>query len=498
METKKTRFIKFLKKRAKKKRTWALLILGIIILFFMFKPSAPDVNVITDTARYMDLKHTVLATGQVTSSTDLDLSFNSSGIVKSLRVKVGDVVKKGDILATLDQGSVLASLTQARGALGAAQARLKRTLENEEVALAEVNYNQTKITQETLVKNAYSKLLNSTPEAVPAQGENDYSAPTISGTYNGQKEGSIFIKTYLSEGGSSFTLSGLAAGSGNVTANSAQPLGASGLYIKFPTTSGASGREWVVQIPNKKAPDYLSNYNAYQSALNESQSELDKRKTELELKKAKSQGSDIDLAQADIVSAEGQMQAAQSKYEDTIIRAPEDGTITNIDLKLGELSEAQKPLITLQDVSNLYVEAKINESNIANVIIGQKVSMTFDAFGTSRVFDGTVVHVDPSATTTDGIVNYKIKASIISPDPAIRSGMNADINILTAEKPHIIVIPKAAIVSHDGKTYVNVITDLKHKKYKEKEVKTGITGDGNLIEISSGLADAEVIAIVSK
>lgn len=499
METKKERFINFIKKYSKKKRAWGILIIVIIFLVYILKPASTGINIVLDTARYVDLKQTVLATGQVTSNTDLDLSFNSSGTVKSLKVKVGDTVKKGDILATIDQGSVFASLTQARGALLAAQARYKKVTEGSEVALAQVVLDQTKITEETLVKNAYQNLLNSTPEAVPENGTSDYAAPTISGTYSLGKEGNINIETYYTGANTSaFKLSGLVFGSGLVTTTIPQPIGNSGLYIKFASATDPNISKWVVSIPNKKASNYLTNYNAYQQALTHAQSSIDQKSADLALKKAQAQGSDIDLARADITSAEGQLQAAQAKYEDTVIRAPADGTITNIDIKLGELSEIQKPVITLQDISNLYIEAKINESSIANIKLGQKVSMTFDAFGSGRIFEGNVVHIDPSATTTDGIVNYKIKASISSLDKAIRSGMNADIIITTAEKPHVIVIPKAAITMKDSKYYVNVVTDKKRKSYKEEEVKTGLTGDGNLIEITSGLSDGTDIAIVSK
>ena len=124
--------------------------------------------------------------------------------------------------------------------------------------------------------------------------------------------------------------------------------------------------------------------------------------------------------------------------------------------------------------------------------------MTFDAFGPDRIFEGTVVHIDPSAVTNDGIVNYKINTSILLLDQAIRSGMNADIAVITNERNHTLVIPKAALIMKDNKTYANIITDKKRKKYKEVEVTTGLIGDGNLIEIISGLSDGQDIAIVSK
>ncbi len=500
MQKIKESIVYFVKKYYKKKRFWAILIIVSIFIFVSLKPDAPTESIALDQARFVDLKQTVLATGQVTSNTDLDLSFNSTGIVKALKVKVGDSVKKGDILATIDQGSVLATLTQARGALAAAQARYKKVTEGSDVALAEIALEQARITENTLVENAYQRLLNSTPEALPQNGSNDYNPPTISGTYSLGKEGTILLKTYASgsESGYSFNLSGLVSGSGNVTTTTPQPLGNSGLYIRFPATNNGEITEWVITIPNKKASDYLTNYNAHQEAVTHARSSIDQKTADLALKKAQAAGSDIDLARADIISAQGQVQAAQAKYEDTVIRAPADGTITNIDIKLGELSESQKPIITLQDVSNLYVEAKINESSIANLKLGQKVTMTFDAFGSGRTFEGSVVHIDPGATTTDGIVNYKIKSSIASLDPAIRAGMNADINILTAEKSHVLVIPKAALFMEGGTMYVNVVTDKKRKKYEKEAVQTGLTGDGNLIEITSLLSEGQDIAIVSK
>ena len=109
-----------------------------------------------------------------------------------------------------------------------------------------------------------------------------------------------------------------------------------------------------------------------------------------------------------------------------------------------------------------------------------------------------MTHVDPGATTTDGIVNYKINSSIISNEKEIRAGMNADISILAAEKDHVLVIPKASIVTHDGKMFTNVITDKKRKKYEEREISVGLTGDGNLIEAKSGIGEGEDIAIISK
>src|SRR3989344_4051244 len=86
-----------------KKIIYGLIIVLLIFgAYMIFKPKDNSANISTDFAKIINLKKTVLATGQVTSNTDLNLSFFSSGIVRQVNVNVGDTVKKGQILATLD------------------------------------------------------------------------------------------------------------------------------------------------------------------------------------------------------------------------------------------------------------------------------------------------------------------------------------------------------------------------------------------------------------
>lgn len=501
MNDKKTIFFDFLKKYSKKKRSWVILGVVIILLVYFLKPVDNSKNILTDIAKYVDLKQTVLSTGQVTSKTDLNLSFNSSGIIKSLKVKVGDKVKSGQILATIDQGSAFASLTQARGSLAAAKARLQKILDgasNEEITLAQVSLDQTKMTQDILVKNAYQNLLNSNLEAVPKDTTKDYEAPVISGTYNLGKEGIINLNYYSSTGGTSFTVSGLTNGSGLSNSIIAQPIGNSGLYIKFPFTTNINLSDWIIDIPNKKAANYLTNYNAYQVALSQAKSAIDQRTAELALKKAQARTSDVDLAKADIITAEGQTQGAQSKYEDTILRAPSDGTITRVDIKPGELASALKEVVVLQDVSNIYLETNINEANIASISIGTPVDINFDALGSNKTFKGKITEIDPSSTLVSGVVNYKVTASIEQVKD-LRPGMTANMTINVKSKSHVIVVPsRAVIVAKDGTKTIRIITNTKTKKFKEVPITTGLEGDGGMVEVVNGLTESEEFVTLLK
>ena len=73
--------------------------------------------------------------------------------------------------------------------------------------------------------------------------------------------------------------------------------------------------------------------------------------------------------------------------------------------------------------------------------------------------------------------------------------MNANMIITAWDHPSVIAIPKVAIVSKDDGLYVNVVVDDKNGKYELRKVTTGNVGDGNLIEVTSGLSGGEEIAI---
>ncbi len=152
----------------------------------------------------------------------------------------------------------------------------------------------------------------------------------------------------------------------------------------------------------------------------------------------------------------------------------------------------------MEDLQNLYIEAKINEANISILKIGDPVDVTYDALGKDKVFVGEVFSIDPSATADDGIINYKIKVLLKEKNNIIKPGMNADITITTFKKENAIAVPFSAISNKDGMSYVKVVKDENQKDYEEVSVETGVVGDGNLIEIISGLNGGEMIMISNK
>jgi len=489
-----------------------LIIFSIIagVLAYMFVGHPPVI-----TFDYKDESDSSLSLQNFKDGETISLAFPKSGRISNVYIKAGDIVTKGQTLAELSSGDALGAVNQARATLDIAKANYEKTLNGTTgtdidilkvaVLKATNNLENTKAIQTTLVKNAYDNMLNSNLEAIPKNGTSDYIAPIISGNYSLGKEGIINITSYYSQSGTSFTTTGLTNGSGVSNTIIAQPIGDSGLYIKFPNSTSINVNDWVINIPNKKASNYLANYNAYQSALkgqaqalSSAQSAIDQRGAELAIKKSRARSSDIDLANANILSANGQVEAALSRYNDTVISAPADGTITSIDIKIGELAMAQKSAIILQDVSNIYIETNINEANIANLNIGMPIDITYDSFGGDKIFKGNITKIDPASTLVSGVVNYKITASTEQLGE-LRPGMTANMTINVKEKKGVIAIPSRSIITDDkGNRTLRVITNTKNKKWKSVPVVTGIEGDGGLVEVTSGLSAGDEYVILIK
>ena len=226
------------------------------------------------------------------------------------------------------------------------------------------------------------------------------------------------------------------------------------------------------------------------------QAVVDARTADLNLKKAAARSSDIDAAEANVLSAQGNLQSAQAAYNNTIIRSPADGTVTSVDVKVGELAAAQKEVMILQDVSKLYLEANINEADVASIAIGQPVEVTYDALGPDKKYTATISHIDPASTLVSGVVNYKIKAEIIGDTTSIRPGMTANMTIVVANHPGVLVIPSRAILDGETGKMVRVVTDAKKGTYSETPVTAGIQGDDGT-EILGGLSEGQTIVVLS-
>jgi len=289
----------------------------------------------------------ISAVDNSSAGNNLTLGFLVGGRIKSVSVKAGDMVKKGQILAELDAGNVKGALVQAQAAYekiinGATSPTIDITKAT--VNTAKVNLEQITSQQNLLVKNAYANLLNSTPEAVPTDNTQTYGAPIISGNYTLGKEGTINLHFYNSSGGISFTASGLTTGTSMSNSLTAQPIGNSGLYLKA-VSANLDTPDWIIQIPNPKAANYLTNYNAYQLALQTKNQAIAMAQATLDQANASLASLIATPRLEDVATAKGALEIAQAALDNTIITAPSDGTVVSVAITEGQIATPNAPAI---------------------------------------------------------------------------------------------------------------------------------------------------------
>ena len=140
-------------------------------------------------------------------------------------------------------------------------------------------------------------------------------------------------------------------------------------------------------------------------------------------------------AEAAVAQAEANLAAAQTSLSRAALVAPFDGTLSEINIRVGEqVNPAQpgQPAIVLGDLSTLQVETTdLRETDVGRIAVGQQVDITFDALA-DTLLKGRVVYISPKASSEQGGVNYTTIIEFDEPDPRLRWGMTAYVNI-TAE-----------------------------------------------------------------
>jgi multidrug efflux pump subunit AcrA (membrane-fusion protein) len=214
----------------------------------------------------------------------------------------------------------------------------------------------------------------------------------------------------------------------------------------------------------------------------------------LDLKTAPPRSFEIAAKEAQVRQAQATLNRYLSNLSETVIKAPVDGVVTDINFDQGEQTSFSSPVISMIGLSQLQIEVYVPESDITKIEPGDSVNITLDAFSNDDAFVGTVTFIDPAATVINDVIYYKVKVSLDVVNDKIKSGMTADLTIQTDSRPDVISVPSRAVVYKDGKKYVQV---LENGQAVEKEISTGLRGDDGFIEIISGLSiNEEVITFV--
>lgn len=467
----------------------------------------------------------VSVSGTVVAREEVELGFTQSGRIASVSATVGEHVARGTLIASLENGDLSATVSQKEAQVGKARAKLAQMVtgtrpEDIAVSLSEVASNETAHEQSkesvlNALRDAYAKADDAVHNKVDQFLDNPRSAnPKLKfATVDVQYETAFYAKRRSAESmlstwkGDLSTLSvesdllkasnlaqadlqeiiGL-INDANVLLNRASPTAT----ITQTTLSG-----WITDLATSRTNLNTSSASITTAITTEraAATKLETSKKSLALKEAGSTKDDIDAAEAELSSAEADLESARAQYAKTIIVAPFAGTITRMDGKVGAIASPNVSQMGIISDGILHVESYVPEINIALISLGDKATVSLDAYGDDVLFPASVISIDPARTLRDGVSAFKTTLSFGKLDPRLRSGMTANVVVTTEEKDSVVSIPQRLVVSRGGRKYVTV---RENGKAEDREVTIGTVSTLGTIEIKSGLSEGDVIVISPK
>lgn len=234
------------------------------------------------------------------------------------------------------------------------------------------------------------------------------------------------------------------------------------------------------------------------NAVTTAEKNLDKANADLALKLAPARPEDVSLYQAQVLRARADLQLAQDQYNDTVIKAPIDGVITEVNFSIGEQTSISKPAIVMLANEAYEIEANVPESDIVKITTGNVAQVTFDAFTDSDIFEGVITNIDPAQTEIQDVIYYKVTVGFRPNQPdkvkplvdRIKPGMTANVTVKTGSADDVLIVPLRAVKDDAGQKYVEILVNNAPQRIN---ITTGLKGDDGLVEVTSGLSGGEKV-----
>ena len=225
-----------------------------------------------------------------------------------------------------------------------------------------------------------------------------------------------------------------------------------------------------------------------------------------------------------VAAAQAAVAAAQKDVDDTVLRAPADGTISAINGAVGEVlapSAGTTPLapgsegaipgatgtstsataatvsrpggtqfLVFDNVDTFEAVVPFEESDAMRVAPNQRVDVRFDAIP-DLTLPGSVVAVSPSASALSGVISYYVTVGLSQSDPRLRNGLTAQASVVTDELRDVLAVPNAAIHRQGGRTQVTV---QRFDGQRVVDITPGVVGD-TYTQVLSGLSEGDEVVM---
>ncbi len=197
------------------------------------------------------------------------------------------------------------------------------------------------------------------------------------------------------------------------------------------------------------------------------------------------------ISQAQVRQAQATVDLARVSLANAVVLAPLAGVISQRNIDPGEMASPALTALSIVNLQEMRVEGNVAEADINHVRVGQEVTVKIDTLGNAK-FTGKIVMVSPVADTRSKA--YPIKVTIPNSDGALKPGMFATVEIVTASRSDALVVPADAVVEKSGAKVVYVAQD---GKAMERAVEIGLSDEGQ-VEIKQGLKAGEYLVVAGQ
>jgi len=211
--------------------------------------------------------------------------------------------------------------------------------------------------------------------------------------------------------------------------------------------------------------------------------------------------SKLQQAQAQVQQAEASLKQLEEQLAYTTIISPMDGVILSRDVELGDavssilvMGSTATLVMTIGDTTQVYVQGKVDESDIGKVYMNQPARIKVESFK-DKTFVGKVTKIAPLGVEKDNVTTFEVRVSIDNPGGELKANMTANAEILLQEKKGVLTIPEQAVMYDKDRNASVEVPDSKEKKGRRKvAIQAGIS-NGTRTEILSGLNPGDTVIL---
>lgn len=210
---------------------------------------------------------------------------------------------------------------------------------------------------------------------------------------------------------------------------------------------------------------------------------------------------DVARAKAQVAQTEAALSSSEQDLRNSTIVSPMDGLVLSRDVEVGDavssilvLGSQATLVMTLGDMSTVYVLGKVDQADIGKVYLGQPARIVVESFKDKK-FEGKVTKISPLGVDKDNVTTFEVRVSIQNPSGELKANMSANAEIILEEKHGVLLTPEAAVIyDRDRHTFLEVPDPKADSGRRRVAVKLGIS-NGVKTELVSGLGEGQKIIL---